>query len=127
QTLDLRGATVAEKITIKVISMTNSVAGTIPANFSSETIRSFTFGTYGEILLPTGVTNINDIFAVDVSQFVYSENTASNAGLWSMSYSGGTVTLTAVPEPSTYGFALGALALAAAAVRRRRKQAQAKA
>jgi MYXO-CTERM domain-containing protein len=32
------------------------------------------------------------------------------------------MTLTAVPEPSTYGFAMGALALAAAAVRRRRKQ-----
>ncbi|MFM9148093.1 MAG: PEP-CTERM sorting domain-containing protein, partial [Verrucomicrobiota bacterium] len=98
--------------------------------FSSETIRSFTFGTYGEILLPTGVSNINDIFTIDVSQFLYSEGTASNAGLWSLSYDSGTngsLTLTAVPEPSTYGFALGALALAAAAVRRRRKQAQAKA
>ncbi|MFM8905823.1 MAG: autotransporter-associated beta strand repeat-containing protein [Verrucomicrobiota bacterium] len=130
QTLDLRGASVGEKITIKVISMESTVAGTIPANFSSETIRSFTFGTYGEILLPTGVSNINDIFTIDVSQFLYSEGTASNAGLWSLSYDSGTngsLTLTAVPEPSTYGFALGALALAAAAVRRRRKQAQAKA
>ncbi|MFM7398468.1 MAG: PEP-CTERM sorting domain-containing protein, partial [Verrucomicrobiota bacterium] len=128
QTLDLSDARVDQKITIKVISMTNSVAGTTPANFSSETIHSFAFGTYtNQILLPEGVTNINDIFAIDVSQFLYSEGTASNAGLWSMSYSGGTVTLTAVPEPSTYGFALGALALAAAAVRRRRKQAQAKA
>jgi MYXO-CTERM domain-containing protein len=30
-----------------------------------------------------------------------------------------------VPEPSTYGFAMGALALAAAAIRRRKRQAKA--
>jgi len=132
-TLDLSGAGTAagQKITIKVISMATSEAGTIPANFSKDDIRSFTFGTYsGNILLPSGITNINDIFAIDVSQFLYSEGTTSNAALWSLNFdnlSNGTLTLTAVPEPSTYGFGLGALALAAAAVRRRRKQAQAKA
>jgi MYXO-CTERM domain-containing protein len=38
---------------------------------------------------------------------------------------GSAITLTAVPEPSTYGFGLGALALAAAAIRRRKRQAKA--
>jgi autotransporter-associated beta strand protein len=33
------------------------------------------------------------------------------------------ITVTAVPEPSTYGFGLGALALAAVAIRRRKRQA----
>jgi hypothetical protein len=33
----------------------------------------------------------------------------------------GNMTLTAVPEPSTYGLAIGALALAIAAIRRRRQ------
>ena len=41
-----------------------------------------------------------------------------------MSYNSGTgdITLTAVPEPSTYGLAIGALAFAIAAIRRRKRQ-----
>jgi len=68
-----------------------------------------------------GCANINAFCCNDTSDFRYSDGSA-NAALWSLSYDGsGAITLTAVPEPSTYGFALGALALAAAAVRRRRK------
>ncbi|MFM9000597.1 MAG: PEP-CTERM sorting domain-containing protein, partial [Opitutia bacterium] len=125
--LDLSGAAANNKITLMVISLNGSnVQGGVPDSFSKDSISSFTFATVGSVVFPTGVTsaNINDIFAIDVSQFQYSEGTASNAGLWSLSYDdAGTMTLTAVPEPSTYGFAMGALALAAAAVRRRRKQA----
>ena len=77
----------------------------------------------GGVQLNAGTTNISDVFSFDLSQFTYSDGSASNAGLWSIDYSqaNGTITLTAVPEPSTYGFAMGALALAAAAIRRRRK------
>ena len=67
--------------------------------------------------------NISDVFEFDLTEFTYSDGSASNAGLWSIAWDGGSaITLTAVPEPSTYGFGLGALALAAAAIRRRRKQ-----
>ena len=74
------------------------------------------------VLLNNG-ENISDVFQFDLSQFTYSDGSASNAGLWSIDWNVGTgaITLTAVPEPSTYGFAMGALALAAAAIRRRRK------
>ena len=70
--------------------------------------------------------SITDVFEFDLSQFQYTNGGSNNLGLWSISSyeSGGDTYLriTAVPEPSTYGFGLGALALAAAAIRRRRKQ-----
>ena len=52
-----------------------------------------------------------------------------DAGLWSLDYNvaNGSITLTAVPEPSTYGLGIAALALAAVAIRRRRKTPAAKA
>ena len=67
--------------------------------------------------------NISDLFTFDTSQFTYTGGTASAASLWAIDFntSSGAITLTAVPEPSTYGLGLGALALAAAAIRRRRQ------
>ena len=90
---------------------------TAPANFGT-----FDFGTYDPI--GTGYSgNISDVFTFDTSQFAYTGGTASDAGLWMINFNDttGAITLTAVPEPSTYGFGLGALALAAAAIRRRRQ------
>ena len=76
------------------------------------------------VLLNAG-ENISDVFQFDVTQFTYTGGGGSNAGLWSIDWNSqtGAITLTAVPEPSTYGFGLGALALAAAAIRRRKRQA----
>jgi MYXO-CTERM domain-containing protein len=128
--LDLTHAAANNKITLKVVSLLGAGDGTAlgsPLNFSApggaSSIRTFTFATVaGSVLLNAG-EQISDVFQFDVSQFTYSDGSASNAGLWSINWDSANhlVTVTAVPEPSTYGFGLGALALAAAAIRRRRK------
>ena len=84
----------------------------------------FAFGTYSSITT-TYANNVSDLFAFDTTDFRYTGGASSNAGLWSIEFNAGAITLStfaAVPEPSTYGFGLGALALAAAAIRRRKRQ-----
>ena len=125
--MDLTGATSANRIKIVLKSMDTATTfgsavnlnlPTAPANFGT-----FDFGTY-DFANSTPVSgNISDLFTFDTSQFTYTSGTASDAGLWMINFNDttGAITLTAVPEPSTYGFGLGALALAAAAIRRRRQ------
>jgi hypothetical protein len=128
--LDLSGVAPGQKVTFRIISRLGSGDGNQsgnPLNFDPPGVAAqptvFQFGTVGGLSLNAGTTNISDVFQFDLSQFTYSDGSSSNAGLWSIDYSAGVVTLTAVPEPSTYGFAMGALALAAAAIRRRKRQA----
>jgi autotransporter-associated beta strand protein len=124
--LDLSGASAANKYKIVLKSMNSATTfgnaanlnlPTAPENFGSFDFGRFTVGS------STIGANISDVFSFDASQFTYTGGTASDAGLWRINFdtANGYVTLTAVPEPSTYGFALGALALAAAAIRRRRQ------
>jgi autotransporter-associated beta strand protein len=124
--MDLTGATSANRIKIVLKSMDTATTfgsavlnlPTAPANFGT-----FDFGTY-DFANSTPVSgNISDLFTFDTSQFTYTGGTASDAGLWMINFNtaNGAITLTAVPEPSTYGFGIGALALAAAAIRRRRQ------
>jgi autotransporter-associated beta strand protein len=128
--LDLSGVAPGQKVNFRIFSRLGSGNGNQsgnPLNFDppggASTIKTFAFGTVGGLQLNAGTTNISDVFTFDLSQFTYSDGSTSNAGLWSIDYNAGIVTLTAVPEPSTYGFGLGALALAAAAIRRRKRQA----
>ena len=116
------------KINLKIVSLPTSDAASFgnAVNFNAmgmnhdAKILSFVIARYTTFDLGS-YASINDAFQIDLSQFRYTEGVASNAGLWSLSYGEGVVTLTAVPEPSTYGLGLGALALAAVAIRRRRK------
>jgi autotransporter-associated beta strand protein len=133
--LDLTGASASNKIILKINSLaSDGVTIGNATNFGPPngvaSIRTFEFasvqtGSSGVLL--GGGLNISDVFQFDLSQFTYSDGSASNAGLWSIDWNqtSGAITLTAVPEPSTYGFAMGALALAAAAIRRRKRQAKA--
>ena len=125
--LDLTGANPNSKIVLKVSSLSGVDVNGNPLNFGApngvSSIRTFQFGEATGVLLNNG-QNISDVFAFDVSDFRYSDGSLSNASLWSINWNSasGAITLTAVPEPSTYGIGLGALALAAAALRRRRRQ-----
>jgi hypothetical protein len=131
--LDLTGASVGNKITLKInsliadgVTIGNAINFGPPNGTSS--IRTFEFASVqpgaSGVLLNNG-ENISDVFQFDLEQFRYTDGSASNAGLWSIDWNqtSGAITLTAVPEPSTYGFAMGALALATAAIRRRKRQA----
>jgi autotransporter-associated beta strand protein len=131
--LDLRGAAPNNRIILRISSLLGAGDGNTignPLNFNSPAVTDlptvFNFGQVGGVQL-NGGQNISDVFRFEFNGFTYSDGSASNAGLWSIDWnpSSGAITLTAVPEPSTYGFAMGALALAAAAIRRRKRQAKA--
>ena len=127
--LDLSGASVSNKVVIKLVSMSDATtlgaAGNLSLLQGAAGIQHFSFGSFtaGSLNLGTN-TNVNDLFAFDTSQFTYTGGSASAASLWAIDFNttNGAITLTAVPEPSTYGIGLGALALAAAAIRRRKRQ-----
>jgi autotransporter-associated beta strand protein len=127
--LDLSGASVSNKVVIKLVSLTDGTnlgaAGNLSLLQGAAGIQHFSFGTFNQNTLNLGANaNVNDLFTFDTSQFTYTGGTASAASLWAIDFNtaNGNITLTAVPEPSTYGIGLGALALAAAAIRRRKRQ-----
>jgi len=128
--LNLTGASVDNKIVIKLISMSTAstlgAAGNLSLLQGASGIQTFSFGSFDQNNLSLGANssvNISDLFTFDTSQFTYTGGAASAASLWAIDFNtnSGAITLTAVPEPSTYGLGLGALALAAAAIRRRRQ------
>ncbi|MFM8550602.1 MAG: autotransporter-associated beta strand repeat-containing protein [Verrucomicrobiota bacterium] len=118
--LDLTGVTSTDRVYIKILSMSSATEFGSAVDFPFERIRTLQFGTYN----PGALGNINDLFAFDLSGFRHSDGSSADSSLWSINFnsSDGAITLTAVPEPSTYGFGLGALALAAAAIRRRKRR-----
>jgi autotransporter-associated beta strand protein len=126
-TLDLTGASATNKITLKVTSLATLDTKGRPLNFDTPSdvasIRTFQFGRANQLALNSG-ENISDVFTFDLTQFTYTDGASSSADLWSINWDAGTkaITLTAIPEPSTYGISLGAMVFALAAVRRQRRQ-----
>lgn len=109
------------KISLKIVSLSSGATPGNSLNFDKAKIYSF--GIIDASSFNFGANaNLSDIFQLDVSDFRYDDGSMSSASLWSLQYDAGStmVTLTAVPEPSTYALGLSALGMAAALVRRRR-------
>jgi autotransporter-associated beta strand protein len=130
--VDLSGVTISTPIIIALKSL--NLSGALGEAFNVAKPGAayvFNFGTFDHTNYNLGLFtgNISDLFSFDTTDFTYTGRGSNDAGLWSINFNtaNGAITLTAVPEPSTYGFGLGALALAAAAIRRRKRQQQKKA
>ena len=128
--VDLSGVTISSPIIIVLKSL--DLSGALGEAFNVTKPGAayvFNFGTFDYTNSNLGTGNISDLFSFDTTDFTYTGRGSNDAGLWSINFdtANGAITLTAVPEPSTYGFGLGALALAAAAIRRRKRLQQKKA
>jgi autotransporter-associated beta strand protein len=113
---------VGGKITLKVVSLSGNSSVGIPTSFSKSSRYSFNIIDSGSFTFGSNA-NLSDIFNIDVSDFRYDDGSLSSASLWNLEYDAGStmVTLTAVPEPSTYALGLSALGLLATYFKRRRR------
>lgn len=118
--LDLISANPATRIVLKAVSVGNTGA---PLNFQRNLPNSFVFANFGSLALGSN-QNVADLFSLDFSEFRYTDGTLASAADWQVTADASALTLSNIPEPSTYGLGLGALALALVALRRR-KQAKA--
>jgi hypothetical protein len=115
---------VGGKINLKLVSLG---AGQLPGNalnFSRSQIKQFSLIDASSFWFGTNA-NLSDIFNIDLSGFRYDDGTTTSSDLWSLQYDAANtaITLTAIPEPSSYGLSLGALALCVGiAFRRQRKR-----
>ena len=122
--LDLSALSAANRVTLQIKSLdANGLTGNLAVqNFAWNDPKNFTLFSYGTLNLANGVS-ISDVFTIDYSGFKDEHGNVARADWFTISNDtgNGAIVLTAIPEPSTYGLAIGALALAAAALRRRRK------
>ena len=70
------------------------------------------------------MTNVADLFTVNYANFKDKDGFTAQSDWFMVSNdaAAGTIVLTAIPEPSTYGLCLAGLALALAACRRRQRK-----
>lgn len=129
-TLDLSALSASSRYLIDIISLTGD--GTTrgsAAIFDPDGEYSFTLFSYDQLNLGANVslgTNLSSLFALDTTDLLDEAGDPIAANRFSVINDSATssivLTYAAIPEPSTYGLALGALAFAVAAIRRRRRQ-----
>ena len=115
--LDLISASPATRIVLKAVSVGNAGA---PLSFQRNLPNSFVFANFGSLALGSN-QNLADLFSLDFSEFRYTDGTLASAADWQVTADASALTLSNIPEPSTYGLGLGALALALVAIRRRKQ------
>jgi autotransporter-associated beta strand protein len=127
--VDLSGLSAANRASLNLMTLANAsdqVAGT-PINFDSTlTNQSFTLVNYSALNLGSN-SSVSDLFTINTAGFKDQLGASVSAANFTVVDDAASNSLkllytAPVPEPSTYGLALGFLSLAAVAVRRRRSQ-----
>ncbi len=128
--LNLSTLSSANRLTLNMVSLdgVNTVGGKLAnQTFAWNSPKNFTLFTYGTLTLGNGVTNVADLFTVNYANFKDKDGFTAQSDWFMVSNdaAAGTIVLTAIPEPSTYGLCLAGLALALTASRRRQRKTDA--
>ena len=128
-TLDLSGLSAANRATLNLMTLANAsdnVSGTPIAFNAALTNQSFTLVNYSALNLGSN-SSVSNLFTISTTGFKDQLGASVSAANFTVINDAASNSLkllytAPVPEPSTYGLALGFLSLAAVAVRRRRSQ-----